>query len=214
MGATVAAIRYVHNSPAILTVLVRTALVLFFSSSLFALLPSVAKSVDGRAIGYGLLLGCFGAGAIGGALLIQTLRARFSTEMIISAGVVMLGTAILAITQLHELSTLAIVVLVSGAAWVLFISLINALVQNLAPDWVRARVLAIFTLVYMGRKPCSHPIDGVDVLPTSGPTSRPVVTEASYIEAREHRKESMAAQVLLQQLLLQKTPSPPRGDIV
>src|SRR5207237_2934432 len=25
-----------------------------------------------------------------------------------------------------------------------------ALVQNLAPDWVRARVLAIFTLVYMG----------------------------------------------------------------
>ena len=41
-------------------------------------------------------------------------------------------------------------VLVSGAAWVLFVSLINALVQNLAPDWVRARVLAIFTLVYMG----------------------------------------------------------------
>jgi MFS family permease len=39
---------------------------------------------------------------------------------------------------------------VSGAAWVLFISLINALVQNLAPDWVRARVLAIFSLVYMG----------------------------------------------------------------
>jgi transmembrane secretion effector len=36
------------------------------------------------------------------------------------------------------------------AAWVLFISLINALVQNLAPDWVRARVLSIFTLVYMG----------------------------------------------------------------
>ena len=45
---------------------------------------------------------------------------------------------------------MALVVLVSGAAWVLFISLINALVQNLAPDWVRARVLAIFTLVYMG----------------------------------------------------------------
>jgi len=38
---------------------------------LFALLPSVARSVDERAIGYGLLLGCFGAGAIGGALLMQ-----------------------------------------------------------------------------------------------------------------------------------------------
>jgi MFS family permease len=150
MGATVAAVRYVCNSPAILTVLVRTGIILFFSSSLFALLPSVARRVDERAIGYGLLLGCFGAGAIGGALLMQTLRARFSTEMIVSAGVVILGTAIAGITRLHRLGPLALVILVSGGAWVLFISLINALVQNLAPDWVRARVLAIFTLVYMG----------------------------------------------------------------
>ena len=149
-GATVAAVRYVRNSPAILTVLVRTGIILFFSSSLFALLPSVARTVDERAIGYGLLLGCFGAGAIGGALLMRMLRARFSTEMIVSAGVVILGSAIVTITRLHRLSTLALVILVSGAAWVLFISLINALVQNLAPDWVRARVLAIFTLIYMG----------------------------------------------------------------
>ena len=149
-GATVAAVRYVRNSPAILTVLLRAGIILFFCSSLFALLPSVARSVDERAIGYGLLLGCFGAGAIGGALLMQTLRARFSTEMIVSAGVVVLGTAIVTIAWLHRLSTLAVVILVSGAAWVLFISLINALIQNLAPEWVRARVLAIFTLVYMG----------------------------------------------------------------
>jgi MFS family permease len=150
MGATVAAVRYVRNSPAILTVLLRTGIILFFSSSLFALLPSVARSVDQRAIGYGLLLGCFGAGAIGGAFLMQALRARFSTEMIVSAGVVIVGSAIVTITRLHRLSTLALVILVGGAAWVLVISLINALVQNLAPDWVRARVLAIFTLVYMG----------------------------------------------------------------
>jgi len=149
-GAAVAAVRYVRNSPAILTVLFRTGVILFFSSSLFALLPAVARSVDERAIGYGLLLGCFGAGAIGGALLMQTLRARFSTEIIVSAGVVILGTAIVTIPRLHRLSALAIIIFVSGAAWVLFISLVNALVQNLAPDWVRARVLAIFTLVYMG----------------------------------------------------------------
>ena len=40
--------------------------------------------------------------------------------------------------------------LFGGAAWIIFISLINALVQNLAPDWVKARVLAIFILVYQG----------------------------------------------------------------
>jgi MFS family permease len=40
--------------------------------------------------------------------------------------------------------------LIGGAAWIIFISLINALVQNLAPDWVRARVMAIFMLVFQG----------------------------------------------------------------
>jgi hypothetical protein len=40
--------------------------------------------------------------------------------------------------------------LVGGGAWITFISLISALVQNLAPDWVRARVLAVFILVYQG----------------------------------------------------------------
>src|SRR6202047_709093 len=149
-GATVAAIRYVRNSPAILTVLVRTGVVMFFSSALFSLLPTVGRSVNETAVGYGFLLGCFGAGAIGGALIMQSARARWSTEVVVSTGVVILGSVIVAISGLHRLSTLAPVMLVGGAAWVTFISLISALMQNLAPDWVRARVLAIFILVYQG----------------------------------------------------------------
>ncbi|MGC2401976.1 MAG: MFS transporter [Acidobacteriaceae bacterium] len=149
-GGIVAAIRYVSHSPAILTVVARTGVVMFFSSAIFALLPTVARTVNQTAIGYGILLGCFGAGAIGGALLMQLARARWSTEVIVSTGVVILGLVIVMIGSLHRLSTLAAVMLVGGAAWVTFISLINALVQNLAPEWVRARVLAIFILVYQG----------------------------------------------------------------
>jgi MFS family permease len=149
-GATVAAIRYVRHSPAILTVLLRTGVVMFFSSALFALLPTVSRSVNQSASGYGLLLGCFGGGAIIGALLMQSARNRWAMEPIVSTGVVILGLVILAMSGLHRLSTLAAAMLVGGAAWVIFISLINALVQNLAPDWVRARVLAIFILVYQG----------------------------------------------------------------
>ena len=149
-GATVAAIRYVRHSPAILTVLLRTGVAMFFSSALFALLPTVSRSVNQNATGYGVLLGCFGGGAIIGALVMQSARDRWATESIVSTGVVSLGLVILAMSELHRLSTLAAVMLVGGAAWVIFISLINALVQNLAPDWVRARVLAIFILVYQG----------------------------------------------------------------
>ncbi len=149
-GATVAAIRYVRYSPEILTVVVRAGVVMFFSSSLFALLPTIAHSVNKSAIGYGVLLGCFGAGAIAGALIMQPARARWSTERVVSTGVSVLGLVILTTSGLHRLSTLAPVMLIGGAAWVLFISLINALVQSLAPDWVRARVLAVFILVYQG----------------------------------------------------------------
>jgi MFS family permease len=123
---------------------------MFFSSALFALLPTVSRSVNQNASGYGLLLGCFGGGAIIGAPLMQSARNRWAMEPIVSTGVVILGLVILAMSGLHRLSTLAADMLVGGAAWVIFISLINALVQNLAPDWVRARVLAIFILVYQG----------------------------------------------------------------
>jgi MFS family permease len=149
-GATVAALRYARHSPAIITVVVRTGIVMFFSSALFALLPTLAKSVNKSAIGYGILLGCFGAGAIAGALVMQPARARWSTEAVVTSGVAILGLALIATSGLHKLITLAPVMLIGGAAWVIFISLINALVQNLAPDWVRARVLAIFILVYQG----------------------------------------------------------------
>jgi MFS family permease len=149
-GATVAALRYVRHSPEILTVTARTGVVMFFSSAIFALLPTVAQSVNKTALGYGLLLGCFGAGAIAGALILQQARGRWSVEAIVSGAVAILGLATAATAGLHRLSTLAPAMLAGGAAWVLFISLISALVQNLAPDWVRARVLSIFILVYQG----------------------------------------------------------------
>src|ERR1700728_3207103 len=119
-GATVVAIRYVRHSPTILTVVVRTGIVMFFSSALFALLPTVARSVNETAIGYGILLGCFGAGAISGALIMQFARSRWSTEGVVSTGVVILGLVIVTISGLHRLSTLAPVMLVGGAAWVTF----------------------------------------------------------------------------------------------
>ena len=149
-GATVAALRYVRHSPAILGVVVRTGIVMFSASAIFALLPTVARSVNPSAIGYGLLLGCFGVGAVAGALLLQPARARWSTEVVVSTGVVILGLATVAISGLHRISTLAPIMLIGGGAWITFISLISALVQNLAPDWVRSRVLSVFILVYQG----------------------------------------------------------------
>jgi hypothetical protein len=150
IGATIAAVRYVRYSTAIRSLTIRAGVVMFFASGLLALLPTVAHTVSTSPVAFGLLLGCFGAGAVLGALVLQPARARWSTETVASAGVAILAVATIATSVLHHLPALSVVMLIGGGAWIIFISLVTALVQKLAPDWVRARVLAVFILVFQG----------------------------------------------------------------
>jgi MFS family permease len=149
-GATVAAIRYVRYSPAVRAVLLRAGAAMFFASGLLALLPSVAHRLNGSPVGYGVLLGCFGCGAVLGALVLQRARARWSADVVVSAGIATFGLTTIAAGALRVLPPLGAVMLIGGAAWISFISLFNVQVLNQAPDWVRARVLAVSMLVFQG----------------------------------------------------------------
>ncbi len=149
-GATVAAIRYVRYSPGIRSVMVRAGAAMFFASGLLALLPSIAQRINGGPVGYGVLLGCFGCGAVLGALAMQRARARWSADVVVSAGIAIFGLITIAAGEVHALSLLGVVMLIGGAAWISFISLFNVQVLNRAPDWVRARVLAVSMLVFQG----------------------------------------------------------------
>jgi MFS family permease len=149
-GATVAALRYVRHSPALRAVMARAGLTMFAGSALLGLLPAVANSISSQATAYGLLLGCFGIGAVVGALAMQPARKQWSLETVASAAVVILGATIVAASMTRSLALLAIVIVVAGGGWIVFISLVSALVQGIAPDWARARVLAIFILVFQG----------------------------------------------------------------
>src|SRR5260370_36154824 len=53
-------------------------------------------------------------------------------------------------SSLRALAALSMLMLLGGAAWIVFISVFNVLILNLTPDWVRARVLAVFMLVVQG----------------------------------------------------------------
>jgi len=149
-GATVAAIRYVRFSPAVRIVLLRAGTAMFFASGLLALLPSIAHRINGSPVGYGVLLGCFGGGAVLGALVMQRARSRWSADVIVSAGIAVFGLTTIAAGALRDLLPLAAVLLIGGGAWISFISLFNVQVLNQTPDWVRARVLAISMLVFQG----------------------------------------------------------------
>jgi hypothetical protein len=123
---------------------------MFFASALLVLMPSVANSVSDGPTGYGIPLGCFGAGAVLGALTLQPARARWSENAEVSGGVEILGLMTAMAAFQHTMAALAATMLVAAATWIVFISVMSALVQSLAPDWVRARVLAIFMLMFQG----------------------------------------------------------------
>jgi MFS family permease len=149
-GATVAALRYVRYSRSLGPVMLRAGVTMCTASALLALLPSVAHTLSESPIVYGVLLGCFGTGAIVGALMIQPACGRWSLEAVVSGSVVVLGIMIMAAAASHSLSVLSMVMLIAGAAWLAFISLVSALVQTLTPDWARARILAVFLLIFQG----------------------------------------------------------------
>jgi MFS family permease len=135
----------VAMSPHILSVLLRSVSFGLCAITTLALLPVVARDVlGGGAVTYGVLLGAYGVGAILGALVSPRLRERYPNEVVVRLGflVFAIGAAILGVSTVTAVSFLAL--MMTGAAWVLVLSLFNVSVQLSAPRWVVGRALAMY----------------------------------------------------------------------
>jgi predicted MFS family arabinose efflux permease len=122
-----------------------------FGAAYWALLPLVAhQQLDGGASLFGILVGCIGAGAVAGALVLPRWRARFGLDRIVVAGT--LGTALamagFALLRVPALGMCA--ALLAGASWIAALSSLNVAAQLAVPDWVRARGMALYTSVFYG----------------------------------------------------------------
>lgn len=152
LGAAMGAgIRYVAMSPNIGKVLLRSSTFGFTSGSILALLPLVARDlVQGGPLTFGIMLGAFGLGAVGGALISGRLRQMLSSEVMVRCAFV--GFAICALTA--ALSSYAWLtasgLLIGGACWVLALSHFNVTVQMSTPRWVVGRALSIYQMATFG----------------------------------------------------------------
>lgn len=146
-----AGLRYVAMSPNIGKVLLRGLVFGIGAISVQALLPVVARDlVSGGPLTYGLLLGAFGVGALGGAYLAAPLRAKLSSEGIVRLGFVAfaLCTVIVGLSSSAWLSGAGL--LLGGASWVLSLSTFNVTVQLSTPRWVVGRALALYQTATFG----------------------------------------------------------------
>ncbi len=151
LRALSAGLGYVSMSPNILNVLFRGMLFGFSASAILALLPIVARDlVSGGPLTYGIMLGCFGVGAIGGAMSNARLREKLTSERIVQFSFVGFAASSAVIALSSNTALTAIVLIVPGACWVLALSLFNTTVQLSAPRWVVGRALSFYQTTTFG----------------------------------------------------------------
>lgn len=146
-----AGLRYMAMSPHLLKALARSSLFGIGASSAMALMPMVAKDMlQGTALTYGLLLGFFGLGAIGGVVANSHVRARFSNERIVTGAFLGFAIGLVILALGRHIAVSAVGLLIAGACWVLALSLFNVTVQMSTPRWVVGRALSFYQTATFG----------------------------------------------------------------
>lgn len=145
-------IRYIRYSQAAHVLIIRAGLFTLCSSALLSLLPLLAKHDLGLdSIGFGLLLGSFGVGAIiGGIVILPRLRPKASVESLITVSIALLAivTFTMGYVQVFELA--CVVMGLGGIAFITILSKFYTIGVKSAPKWIGARVLAVYLLILNG----------------------------------------------------------------
>ena len=144
-------IRYVRNAPQVQAVLIHSIFFSIFSSSLWASLPIIArKNLGLSSLGYGILMGFFGTGALLGAPLLHWLRRKISLNLLVWMATNLFALALLSLAFVSSLILLGMTMIAGGIAWLILLSVFNTVVQAVIPAWVRGRVLSVYLLVFFG----------------------------------------------------------------
>jgi MFS family permease len=146
MGSAFSAgLRYVAMSPNLMKVIVRGFLFGLSAIAILALLPLIVRDLlQGGAFVYGVLLGCFGMGAVFGALFNARLRARFQNERITQAAFLAFAVSSITLGLSRDYMFSGAALLLAGGSWVMALSLFNVTIQLSTPRWVVGRALALY----------------------------------------------------------------------
>lgn len=151
LPAVRAGLRYVKSAPLLRTVLLRAVAFFTFASAAWSLLPLIAKNQLGlSAAGYGALLGCIGIGAISGALLLPSLRKKYSVDSLLTMASLLFATVIMGLALLHNAALIGGMLVLAGLAWITVISILSVSAQASSAGWVKSRALAVYLVAFFG----------------------------------------------------------------
>ena len=165
-------VQFISQSAHFKGVLMRIAIFFFSSTALIALLPLVAKNMDGGDAGtFTLVLACMGVGAIGAAVYIPKLRMMYSRDQLIIRGSIVQTIAMVVIAFNHIPLITMVCMCLAGAAWISSANTLSVSAQMGLPDWVRARGMSIYQMAIMGASAFGAALWGQVATVTSVPIS-------------------------------------------
>ncbi len=147
-------LRYITRDPRMNALVIASTILTIFGSPFLVLLPVFAKDVLGRgASAYGWMMAAVGAGALLGALWIAGPGRRRARGVVIGWTAVGFGVLITVLALARHLWLALPILAMIGFTMIVSGNIVNTLLQTLAPEYLRGRVVSVYTLVAVGFAP-------------------------------------------------------------
>ena len=144
-------LQFVRQSPRLRAVLWRIAVFFLHATALMALLPLVARGLDGGGAGmFTLLLASMGAGAIVAAMFLPRLRQAMARDVLVLRGTLLQAAAMAVMAIAPNIYVAVPAMVLAGMAWITTANSLSVSAQLALPNWVRARGMSIFQMSIMG----------------------------------------------------------------
>ena len=144
-------VQFVRQSSRLKGVFLRIALFFFHSTALLALLPLIARGLQGGdAATFTLLLASMGAGAITAAMFLPRLRQKMSRDTLVLRGMNLQSASIAVMAFAPNVYVAVPAMFVAGMAWISTANSLSVSAQLALPNWVRARGMSMYQMAIMG----------------------------------------------------------------
>jgi MFS family permease len=170
-----AGFRYVTGFPPVRSALLLLALVSTMGMPYSVLMPAVARNtLGGDSHTLGFLMTASGLGALGGALYLASRRTVVGLGRVIATAACVFGVG-LVMFGLSRSTLLSLLVLtVVGGGMMVTMASTNTILQTIVEERLRGRVMAFYTMAFLGTTPIGSLIAGM-VADRIGPTNTIIV---------------------------------------
>jgi MFS family permease len=155
-------LHYTFQSVPIRTLIMLLAILSLFGFPFIVLLPAYAKEIlHGSSDTLGFLMSALGAGALTGAIYMAARKSVLGLGKIISLNTCLLGLAVILASFSEKMQFSLIVFFFGGLSMILSLAAINTMLQTIADEDKRGRVMSFYAMALMGTTPIGNLLAGI-----------------------------------------------------